>query len=106
VVERCVREANHSPLSCAEVKNGRAIPPVPGWLSRYSDVRPAGIRFPADFTHSVQMGPGAHPAFYPMGTGDKAAGCEAVQTCASNSEVKNGGAIPPLPMLMRGVVLN
>jgi hypothetical protein len=39
----------------------------------------AGVRFPAgasDFSllHSVQTGPGAHPASYPMGTVGKAAG--------------------------------
>jgi hypothetical protein len=51
--------------------------------------------------HSVQTGSGAHPASYPMGTGAislgvKLQGREA-DNSPSNAEVKNGGAIPPLP---------
>jgi hypothetical protein len=44
-----------------------------GYLSHYSWT--AGVRFPAGsiafyLLHSVQTGSGAHPASYPMGTGD------------------------------------
>jgi hypothetical protein len=47
-------------------------------------------------------GSGAHPATYPMGTGgsfpgSKAAGREDDHSSLSSAEVKNGGAIPPLP---------
>jgi hypothetical protein len=66
----------------------------------------ARVRFPAvhDFSlpHSVQTDSGAHPASYPMGTGAlspgvKRLGCEAGHSAPSSTEVKHGGAIPPLP---------
>jgi hypothetical protein len=39
----------------------------------------AGVQFPGrsngfSLLHSVQIGPGAHPASYPMGTGDSFSG--------------------------------
>jgi hypothetical protein len=61
---------------------------------------------------SVQTGSGAHTASYPMGTGGalssgvKRPGHEADHSLPSNVEVKNGGAIPPLPPCLHGVVLN
>jgi hypothetical protein len=51
----------------------------------------------------VQTGSGAHTASYPMGTGGNFPGgkvaeaCEAHNPPLSSAEVKNGGAIPPLP---------
>jgi hypothetical protein len=52
--------------------------------------------------HRVQIGPGAHPISYPMGTGDsfsgiKRPGHEADYSPPSSAVVKNGGAISPLP---------
>jgi hypothetical protein len=63
------------------------------------------VWFPAmqDFSlHSIQTGSGAHPASYLMATGGsypggKAAGREADHSASSNIEVKNRGAVPPLP---------
>jgi hypothetical protein len=87
-------------------------------LSRYSDGLRDGrpgfdSRQRQDFSvlHSVQTGSRAHPAFYPMGIvdsfpGDKAAGREADHSPPSSAEVKNGGAIPPLPIRLHGAVLN
>jgi hypothetical protein len=66
----------------------------------------AWVRFPAvqDFSllHSIQTDSGAQPASSPMGTGGcfpggKAAGREADHSPPFSAEVKNGGAIPPLP---------
>jgi hypothetical protein len=61
--------------------------------------------------HRVQTGSGAHPTFHPMGTrsffpGVKRQGREANHSPPSNTEVKNGGAVPPFPMHLHGVVLN
>jgi hypothetical protein len=39
--------------------------------------------------HRVQIGSGAHPASYPMGTGVIAVGHEADHLTSSNAEVKN-----------------
>jgi hypothetical protein len=70
----------------------------------------APVRFPAvqDFSllHSVQAGSGAHTASYPMGiggsfTGGKRQGREADRSPPSSAEVKNGGAIPPLPTCLQ-----
>jgi hypothetical protein len=53
--------------------------------------------------HSVETKYGAHPASYPMGTGGsfhggvKRQGREDDHSPPSGAEVKNGGAIPPLP---------
>jgi hypothetical protein len=52
--------------------------------------------------HSVQTGSGANPAFYPMRTGSfsvrvKRPGCEANHSPPSSPEIRNCGAIPPLP---------
>jgi hypothetical protein len=52
--------------------------------------------------HSVQSDPEAHPASYPMSTGGFSLGVmwgrhDANHSPASTSDVKNGGAIPPLP---------
>jgi hypothetical protein len=54
--------------------------------------------------HSVQADYGAHPASYGMCTGYlspwvKRPGREADHTPPSSAEVKNGGAVPPLPHL-------
>jgi hypothetical protein len=50
----------------------------------------------------MQRDSGAHPASYPMGTGGfspgvKRPGREADHSLPSIAEVKNDGAIPPLP---------
>jgi hypothetical protein len=65
------------------------------------------VVFPAgatDFSllNSVQIGSGAHPASYPEGTagcfpGGQLLGSEADQLPPFSAEVKNSGAIPPLP---------
>jgi hypothetical protein len=56
---------------------------------------------------SVQTVSGAHPSSYPMGTGRvMRARCEAHHSPPSSVEVKNGGAIPPLPVSIHGMVLN
>jgi hypothetical protein len=65
------------------------------------------VRFPAvqefNLLHSVQTDTGAHPAFYPMGTGDsfspgaKWQGRYADHSPRSSAKVKNGGAVPPVP---------
>jgi hypothetical protein len=54
--------------------------------------------------HYVQTGSRAHPASYPGGTGGFSPGVKAVVYEArhlptSSAEVKNGGAIPPLPRM-------
>jgi hypothetical protein len=83
----------------------------PGELSRYSDRlnnRDIGVPFAArarDFCrlHSVQTGSGVHTAYYPMGTGGalssgvKRSVCEADHSRPTTAEVKNAGAMPPLP---------
>jgi hypothetical protein len=80
----------------------------PGQLSRYSDGLQAGrpgFDFPTlqDFSllHSVQTDSGAHPVSYLIGTGALSPGIKWLGREADHSppsaEVKNGGAIPPLP---------
>jgi hypothetical protein len=75
----------------------------------------AAVRFPSGarllLLHSIQIGSDAHPASYPMGTegfspGVKQPGREANNSPPSSTEVKNGGAIPPLPICHHGVMLN
>jgi hypothetical protein len=48
--------------------------------------------------YSVLIGRGTHPAYYPMGTEGSFPGSKVTETHSrpSTSEVKNGGAIPPL----------
>jgi hypothetical protein len=61
------------------------------------------IYFSKQLPYTVQTGSGAHPAFYPMGTGGqfsqgvKQPGHEADNSSPSSAEIKNVGAIPPLP---------
>jgi hypothetical protein len=52
--------------------------------------------------HVIQTGSGAHPAYYPMGTGGdfpglKRPGSEADRSPPSSTEIKNGAAISPSP---------
>jgi hypothetical protein len=59
----------------------------------------------------METGSRTHPASYPVGTGAdfpeiKRPGREADHSPPSSAEVKNGGAIPPLPMRVHGRVLN
>jgi hypothetical protein len=56
--------------------------------------------------HSVQTVPVTHPASYSMGTGGSFTGWGVKLTTElpSNAGVKNGGAIPPLLMRLRGVL--
>jgi hypothetical protein len=61
--------------------------------------------------HSVQTSSRAHPAFYAMDTGGSLSGVkrpehEAHHSPPSSTEVKNGGATPPLPHMFHDVVLN
>jgi hypothetical protein len=51
------------------------------------------------FRHSDQAGSGSHPAPYRMGIGGKAARREADSSLEPSAEVKNGGAIPSLPLM-------
>jgi hypothetical protein len=69
----------------------------------------AGVRFLAgaryfSLLHSVQTGSGAHPASYPIGSrgalpGAKRPGREADHSSPTSAEVKDGGAIPPVPYI-------
>jgi hypothetical protein len=61
--------------------------------------------------HSDQIGSGAHPVSYPMVTEGsspevKHLGREADYSSTSSAESKNGGATPPFPIRLRGVLLN
>jgi hypothetical protein len=66
-----------------------------------------GIRYPAvakdiSVLHSVKTYSGAHLASYPIGTGavspeEKRPGRKADHAPPSIADIKNGGAIPPLP---------
>jgi hypothetical protein len=52
--------------------------------------------------HNIQTGSGAHPASYTIGTGGSfpggmRPGRETDHSPSSSAEVRNGGAIPPLP---------
>jgi hypothetical protein len=68
----------------------------------------ARVGFPAEerefsLLHRVQTGFWAHPASYSkipgaISTGVKQPGLEADHSPPSSAEVKNGGAIPPLPI--------
>jgi hypothetical protein len=75
---------------------------LPGWFGWYSNQTSGSVtavRLPAwerDFLFSVASGSGAHPASNPVDTGGKAAGAWG-SPLHSSLEVKNGGAIPPLP---------
>jgi hypothetical protein len=53
--------------------------------------------------YSIQTGSGVHPTSYKMGTWGSFPAREADQSPPTNTEVKNGGNIPPLPhMPLRG----
>jgi hypothetical protein len=61
--------------------------------------------------YSVQTGSGENPASYTVDTRDVSPGVtrlgrEADGSPLSNAEVKNGKAIPPLPMCLHGIMLN
>jgi hypothetical protein len=68
-----------------------------------------GVWFPAgtDFSylHSVQTGPGAHPASFWMDTGIKQPGHEAGHLPHLVPKLRMRGAIPPLPVRLYGMVL-
>jgi hypothetical protein len=76
----------------------------------------AQVQFSAvqDFSllHSVQTNSGAHPASYPMGTRGSfpqrgtRQGRVADHSPPCSAEVKKGGAIPPFPPHLHGIVLN
>jgi hypothetical protein len=68
----------------------------------------AGFRSQAgdiSLLHRVQASSGVHPTSYPVGTESsissgkavRGGGVEAYHLPPSNTEIKNGGAIPPLP---------
>jgi hypothetical protein len=68
------------------------------WLSRYS----YGLDGHGSIRGRGKIVSGAHLATFPIGTGDlppevKRQGREADHSPPSSAEVKNGGAIPPLP---------
>jgi hypothetical protein len=99
---------------------------IEGWSQKGTNIRvgiatgwTAGVRFPPvhDFSllHSVQTGVGAHPALPGAPSpGVKWQGREADHSPPPSAEVKNGGAIPPLPhtpswhsaLLMSRILLN
>jgi hypothetical protein len=61
--------------------------------------------------HSFKTGSGAHPASHKILPGAlypeaKRLGRDADHSLPSNAEVTNGGAIPPLPIRLHGVLLN
>jgi hypothetical protein len=69
------------------------------------------VQFPAggrefSLLHSIHTGCGAHPASHPVGIGGSFLMPEGDHSPPSNAKVKNGGAIPPLPIHLNGVVLN
>jgi hypothetical protein len=70
------------------------------------------VRFPAVVRNfslflNVQTSSGAHPASYPMGTpGVTRPGSESDNSLPSTAEVKNDGAIFPLPHSRQGIMLN
>jgi hypothetical protein len=76
----------------------------------------AGVRFLArtrdySLSHRFRISSGAHPVSYLIGTGvlfsgAKRPGREGDHSPSSSAEVKNGGAILPLPICLHGVVLN
>jgi hypothetical protein len=78
-----------------------------GQLSQYRDGLRAWVRFPAgrinfSLFHRVQTGSEAYPTSYSTGTGAffpviKRQGRDADHSSPSSAEVKNGGAILPLP---------
>jgi hypothetical protein len=71
------------------------------YLSRDSwvEITTIGVRFPAgasfSLIHRIQTDSRAHPASYPTG---KMAHCPGVKRLG-RAKVKNGGAIPPLPLI-------
>jgi hypothetical protein len=80
---------------------------------RYDTGWTVGVRFAArvQFFSSpyFQTGFGAHPAFCPVGFGAvfpraRGQGREVDHSPSSSAKVKNGRAIPPLPMHLYGVV--
>jgi hypothetical protein len=83
---------------------------------RRATSRKAWFRFPEvqDFSllHGVQTGTEAHPASYPMGTGElfpwreKRHERKADQSPRSRAEINNDEAIPPLPHTSYALVLN
>lgn len=80
------------------------------------DNQGVGVRFSVgvrclSLLYNVQTACGAHPTFYAMATGAvspevKWKGSEPNHSLLSRSEVKIGGAIPPLPLRLHVVVLN
>jgi hypothetical protein len=64
----------------------------------------AGAR---DFSvfHNVQTGSGAHPASYPVGTIGSFFRREGDHSPPYSAEVKNSGAITPLPIHLYGTTL-
>jgi hypothetical protein len=88
------------------------VQPVQSWITGWK----ARFLFPArarnfSLFHYVQIGFGAYPTSYPMGTGAISPGVkrprhEADKSPPSNAGVKNGGAIPQFLIRLHGVVLN
>jgi hypothetical protein len=70
----------------------------------------AGVLFPADardfsLLHGFQTGSGVHLASEALSPGVKRQEREAHDAPPPSAEVKNGGAIPPTPICLHGVVL-
>jgi hypothetical protein len=79
------------------------------WDSRYRHGLRTGRR--GSIPGRVQTVSGAHPASYPRGSwgscpGVKRPARETDHLPTSNAEVKNGGAVPPFPIYIHGIVLN
>jgi hypothetical protein len=56
-------------------------------------------------SHNVQTGSGAHPASYPVGTIGSFPGRAVDHSPSYSAEIKNGGAIPPLPIDFYGTTV-
>jgi hypothetical protein len=80
-------------------------------VQRWATGWTTGVRFPArvrDFSlnHRVRTGSGAHPALYPMSTGDAFTEGKADHSPPFSAEVKNGGTTPPLPHASAWCLIN
>jgi hypothetical protein len=76
---------------------GSSVGIVAGWMVRVLFAAGEGA---FSLFHSVQIGSGAHPASYPLGTRGsfpRGGATEADHSPPYCAKVRNGGAIPPFP---------
>jgi hypothetical protein len=79
------------------------------WLDDRSSILGGGNEGICSHHHRVQTGSGAHPASYPVGTGDfflgvKRPGREADHSPHLVPRLRVGGSIPPLTHCLHGVM--